>query len=245
MAQWMQEHFKEPVAAPRPKPKAGMSGWLATLALLTLAVAVVGSVVAAVYLSRPAPEAVPQVVQASTRDRQAPPAAVAQVAKGAAPASPPAEVTAAPIEAPAKPATAPKALSTLIHHIDEHRDSRADNLRWLDACQEKRVVEQAKAAVDASRDDAAKWTAQSRLKQLLDQVEQHQREVVRLDDLCDTSEARLVKACADAGYPVPKVANPQTTWDNTPAREKKRPDLHVTPSATQMPRRGQQASMPD
>ncbi|MBA3684183.1 MAG: hypothetical protein H0W72_02965 [Planctomycetes bacterium] len=204
----MDDHFKAaPLPARKPDAPGAMSGWLATLALLA---AVGGSVYAAIRLSS---------------------APVAEAVEASAPARQPAPVVAASVAKPAP--AAPKGLADMVERVVESRRARAAPLRWLDDCEQKQMVPQARSAIAASTTATGTWNAEVRLNNLLANIKDRQQDVGRLNDQCDGRERRLVGACRAAGYTVPVIENPQTTWNGDAARERKRPQLHTDPPTRQ------------
>ncbi len=150
-----------------------------------------------------------------------------------APAGSAAPAPGRPTAAPGRPGTAATAVAalaapdhgalTLAGRVNERREERATHLRWLDACQKQHLVELARAQIARSANDTTAHAAQVAAQNLAADIDTHQREARRIDDLLTTAEQRLVDYCTSHGQQLPALANPSETVSGVAAQPRPMP----------------------
>jgi hypothetical protein len=150
----------------------------------------------------------------------------APTGRPAAAAGLPAAIAARPPAAPAAPAAlaAPdRSALGLADRVNDRREERAAHLRWLDACAKQHLVDVARAQLARAKDQTTANAARIAAANLAADIDTHQREARRIDNLLTTAEQRLVDYCTSHGQQVPPLANPSETVSGIAAQPRPMP----------------------
>ncbi len=107
--------------------------------------------------------------------------------------------------------------------VNDSRQQRAAHLVWLDACQKQHLVDLARAQIASARDASSAHAAQIAAQNLAADIDTHQREARRVDELLTTSEQRLADYCAVNGQRLPPLENPPETASGRAAQPRPMP----------------------